>query len=112
MVGARHGPQLLGCRLSILTAEIVLLLRWSHRLLERLIGGGHLALQAFEPALILGAGLDDHGAVGLPIERYLPLGGFGRGNRAVLGGLGLGQDADLFPAALTDGLLDAPPTFI
>ena len=33
-----------------------------------------LALQAFEPVLTLGAGLDDYGSIRLAIERHLPPG--------------------------------------
>ena len=53
--------------LSISTADILLVSRLAHGRFERRLGRLALTRQSLQPPLILAAGVDHHGPIGLPL---------------------------------------------
>jgi hypothetical protein len=54
----------------------------------------------------------DHRPIRRPVERHLALIGFIGRHSTVLGRLGVGENADLFPGVVSHGLGDETPAFV
>jgi hypothetical protein len=110
MVGRVDSAELRCRGFRIGAAKIHVLLSGPGRTLDRTIGGLDVPDQPLLPPLVLGAGVDDHGAIRRPVERDLALRGFIGSDRTVCGWLRVGQDTDLFPGIVGHCLGNEPPT--
>jgi hypothetical protein len=109
MAGRGHSAELHGRGGRIRTAEVLLLFSGPDRGVQGARRRLDVSGQPLLPPLVLGAGVDHHGAIGRPVEHDLALRDFISRRRTMLGWLRVSEDTDGLPGVVRHGLGDEPP---